>query len=120
MARALPIVASIFARLRTMLGIVQEALDVCWIEARNGIGVEIRECAAESVALGKNGPPGEPCLERLEAQEFEQRTLIGHWKAPFGVVIPLVEGITIAETPPGIAAARDSPAMPAEAWSVRP
>ena len=82
-------------------GILEEAFDVCCIKTRNGIGVEIRERSAESVALGKNGPPGQPCLERLEAQEFEERTLIGRRKAPLGVVIPLIERITVAETPPG-------------------
>ena len=68
-------------------GVFHEAFDVGRTKARYGISVEVRERAAERLALAKDGSPGEPCLERLEAQEFEERTLVVCRKTPLCVVV---------------------------------
>ena len=80
-------------------GVFHEAFDVDWTKARDGIRVEVRERAAERLALAEDGSPGEPCLERLEAQEFEERTLVGCRKSLLRVVVLLIDGMTVPETP---------------------
>jgi hypothetical protein len=58
----------------------EQAVDAGVAEAREGIGVEVREGVAEGVALGEDGPPREPGLEGLQAQPLEQPPLVEHGK----------------------------------------
>src|SRR5438132_13112521 len=67
--------------------VAQQACDLGTAKARNRIWLEVRESAAEGVALGKNGSPREPGLEGFEAQALEQRAPGASRKAPPIVVV---------------------------------
>ena len=71
-ARALAMVASTFARLRTMPASASSRVDVVVVERRHRGGVEAGERRPERLALAQDRDPGQPGLERLEADPLEE------------------------------------------------
>ena len=96
-ARALPTAAVTLARLRTMPGSAEAALDVVGAEGGHGRRVEPGEAAGVAVALVQDRRPRQPGLGALEDDELEQppRVALGH--APLGVVV--VDVVRIAGLP---------------------
>src|SRR5207249_8569435 len=76
---------------------------VACTEPGDTVDVEFRECAAELRTFAENRQPAQTGLESFEADLFEQPAIVGHWRAPFIVVIPQIERILAG--PP---AARDT------------
>jgi hypothetical protein len=72
-------------------GVLQQPCDVPRAESRHGFGIEPGERGAEVLALAEDRQPGQPGLEPLEAQPFEQATLVGDGPPPLVVVIREIE-----------------------------
>ena len=77
-------------------GIGQQPGDVVGAESTQGLGVEVREGAAEVFALAENGQPGEAGLEAFEAELLEQVALVAGRPAPLVIVIGHVERVVAA------------------------
>ncbi len=80
-------VASIFARLRTMPASANQPRDVTLAVARDAFDVELVERAAEVLSLAQDDQPRQPTLKRLEGDSLEQRLGVPQRPAPLGVVI---------------------------------
>src|SRR5262249_330312 len=63
------------------------------IVARDLLGLEIVEGAAEILALAQDGDPGEPGLEAVEDQLLVERAVVIFGDTPFGVMIGDVERV---------------------------
>ena len=68
-------------------GVAEQALDVGGAEARDRLGVEVGEGAAEVLALAQDRQPGQARLEALEAELLEQVAVVGRGAAPLVVVV---------------------------------
>jgi hypothetical protein len=68
-------------------GIFEQPGDIPLAEAGEAIEVEAGKGAAEILALGKDGSPAQPGLERLQRQLLEEAVVVIDRMAPFQVVI---------------------------------
>jgi hypothetical protein len=68
----------------------EQALDVALAERSDGVGVEAGERGAEGLALAKDGQPGKPGLEPLQAEALVDRRLRGDGPPPLLVVVGVV------------------------------
>ena len=91
--RAFAIVASILPRCRTMPASPSRRCDVALAEARDRVGIEAGERAAEVLALAQDRQPREPGLEPLEAEPLVEPALVGDRPAPLLVVVRDVERV---------------------------
>ena len=73
-------------------GVGHQPLHVLLAERGHDLGVEARERGPEALALAQDRDPGQPGLERLQAQLLVQRAVIAHRPAPLGVVVGDVLG----------------------------
>src|SRR5262249_39228362 len=76
-------------------GVLHQRLDLLRREARDLLRREAGEGAAEIVALAQDGDPGQPGLEAVEDELFEQRAVVVFRHAPFLVVIGDVERVLL-------------------------
>src|SRR5262249_34437772 len=76
-------------------GVLHQRLDLLRGEARDLLRREAGEGAAEVVALAQDGDPGQPGLEAVENELFEQRAVVVFRHAPFLVVIGDVERVLL-------------------------
>lgn len=74
-------------------GVGQEPLDVGRAEAGERLGLEMRESAAEMLALPQDGEPGQAGLEALEAELLEEIAVVGRGPAPLLVVVGTIERV---------------------------
>ena len=79
---------------------LHQPLDRALVEARDALGVEIRERFAIARPLVQDRRPGEARLRALEDQELELRAVVVHGDAPLLVVIADV-GLVQAGVRPG-------------------
>src|SRR4051812_18438579 len=77
--------------------VAEQALDVGVPELRQTRRIEVGERRAERVALAQDRQPGQPGLEALEADAFEERSLVGDGLSPLVVVVGRVERVASAE-----------------------
>ena len=71
----------------------QEAPHRAAVEARHARGIEAAEGLPEVLALAQDGQPAQPGLESLEADLFEETTVVVDGKAPLLVVIADIERV---------------------------
>ncbi len=76
----------------------KQASDVARREARDAVGIEVVERAAEGVTLPEDRQPAQAGLETLEAHLFEEAPVVRDRPSPLLVVIPHIE--RIRSTPP--------------------
>jgi len=71
----------------------QQLRDIARREPRNGIDLEVRECAAEVLALPEDREPTQPRLEAFEADLLEEAPIVFDRLPPLTIVILDVERI---------------------------
>ena len=74
-------------------GVEHQRLDLRLVEAGDHRRIEAREGLTEVLALAQDGDPGQPRLEAVENEFFEQRPVVEFRHAPFRVVVRDIEGI---------------------------
>lgn len=78
--------------------ILEEPRDVSVVKTCDLVEVKISERFSEVFTLAENSQPGEPRLESLQANLFEEAEIVGDRAAPFFVVVSLV--ILVVASPP--------------------
>src|SRR5215475_5265698 len=73
-------------------GVCEQPRNVVRAECGDGGDVEAIECGAEVLPLTQDRQPGQPGLERLEADSLEHPGVVADWLAPLFIVIADVFG----------------------------
>ncbi len=88
-------------------------------ERGDGGGLEASEGGPEVVALAQDGQPRQPRLHALEHDAFVQRRVAMDGHAPFGVVILLVQRVSVAKAAGEVVRFRDHGSSVARGADVR-
>ena len=101
--------------------VLQQPLHVARAEARDHGGLELREGAAEVLALAEDRDPAQARLKTFEADLLEQPPVVGDRPAPLVVVVVDVERIGARPRTSAFACRlrRTSPPSPASAFRLR-